>query len=40
LQAVGQIEGTTFQGQFAGLDFGEIEDVVDDGQQVIGRLLH
>ena len=30
-------EGDLFDGQFAGLDFGKVEDVVDDGKQTFRR---
>ena len=35
-----QVEVHLFHGQLAGLDLGEIQDVVDDAQQVVSRGLH
>ena len=40
LNEVQQTEGHTLQGQLAGLDLGEIEDVVDHGQQARPAVLH
>jgi hypothetical protein len=34
---VAQREGQRFEHHLAGIDLGEVEDVVDDGQQRIGR---
>ena len=38
-QRVAQVEVDLIQVQLAGLDLGEIEDVVDDRQQRVGRFL-
>ena len=36
LDAGVQFEGMAFEFQFAGLDFGEIENVIDDGEHGVG----
>ncbi|MNC06261.1 hypothetical protein D3C75_537680 [compost metagenome] len=39
LDQVAQVEGDAVEHQLAGLDLGEVEDLVDDPQQVVGGLL-
>lgn len=39
LQQVAQIERNMVEHQFAGLDFREVEDFVDDAQQAVGGLF-
>ncbi len=40
VQRIAEVEVDQIQVEFTGLDLGEVEDVVDHGQQVIGRELH
>ena len=40
VEGVAEVEIDEIQVELAGLDLGEVEDVVDHGQQVIGRELH
>ncbi len=40
VQGIAEVEVDEIQVELAGLDLGEVEDVVDHGQQVIGRELH
>jgi hypothetical protein len=39
LQQLAQIEIDRLQGQLAGLDLGDVEDVVDDAQQQLPRIM-
>ena len=38
--ALAQVEGLPFQLKLAGLDLGEVQDVVDDGEQGVAAVAH
>ncbi len=40
LDGVVQIQGNVFQGQLAGLDLGEVEDVIDHAHQLAGAVMN
>ena len=40
LDGQAQVERNGLDGQFAGLDLGEVQDVVDDGEQPLPRTAH